>query len=319
MPWYAIDAVTDAIDEAKALLLPFDLRRWLVLAVITFFVGGGTSGPSLNQSFDAPTQGGELPDVPVDADVWVLVAAILVVLLLVGVVFLVVGSVMEFVFVDALRSRDVRIRGRFGRRLGPGIRLVGFRLLLLAVGLLVLGLVAIPIYTGVVLGSPIALLALIVTLPVAILLGISLAVVQEFTTAFVVPLVCDTEGGILATWRDTLWPAVRREWQQFLLYAVLKWGISIGIGLAVGIALSLVFLPVVLLVGAGLLAGALSPAIVAVGGLLALFLFLLTLVFVQMPIAVALRYYSLLVLGMSEIEWTLRDGDEEAASGEATT
>jgi hypothetical protein len=305
MSWYAVDAVTEALDEAKALLLPFDLRRWLVLAIITFFVGGTGGGPSINQTFDAPMRAGELPEVPGEMGVWTVVALVVLVGLALAVIFLVVGSIMEFVFVDTLRSREVYIRGRFGRRLGPGFRLLGFRLLVLLAGLLVVALVGLPVYAGLLLGTPLAFLFLVVTVPLAVVLGLALVLVQDFTTAFVVPIVCDTEGGIVATWRETLVPAVRAEWQQFLLYAVLKWGISIAIGIGVGIALAVVFLPVLVLVGAGLLAGGVSGALVAVGVGIALVLFVLVLVFVRMPIAVFLRYFSLLVLAKTDIEWTL--------------
>lgn len=309
MSWYAIDSVSDAFDESKSLLFPFDLKRWLVLAVITFFVGGA-SAPSFNQSFDAPAQGGEMPGFPaggpVGDDIWVLVGLLLLAVLAVVVVLLVVGAIMEFVFVDVLRSRNVRIRGLFGARTGPGLRLLGFRLALLLVGLFLVLLVAAPIYAGVVLAMPVTLLALVVLLPLAIVVGIALGVVHDFTTAFVVPLVCERGGGIVATWRSTLWPAVKAEWQQFLLYIVLKWGLSLVVGFVVGIGLAIVFLPIIILVGAGLFAaGGLSTPLLVVGGVFALLLFVLVHVFVQTPVSVFLRYYSLTVLDKTEIAWSL--------------
>lgn len=308
MPWYAIDSVSDAFDEAKALLFPFELKRWLVLAVITFFVGGTGSAPSGGgQSVSQPPNGG-VPDVPLSGDVWLLVGVLVLVLLVLGVVYLVVGSVMEFVFVDVLRSRDVRIRGPFGERTGPGLRLVGFRLALLVAFLVVAALVVGPIYATFLLGTPIALLPLVLLVPLAVVVGIALAVVQDFTTSFVVPLVCDRGGGIVEIWRRVLWPAVRSEWQQFLLYLVVKWGLGIAIGIAVGIGLLLVALPVMILFGAGLLTGGVSAVLVAVAAVFAIVLFVLVLVFVQMPIAVFLRYYSLSVLEKTDLEWDLHPG-----------
>lgn len=305
MPWYAIDAVSDAIEESKSLLLPFDLKRWLVLAVITFFVGGAGSAPSLNQSFGDPTQGGQMPGAPMDGDIWLILGLVLLVVLAIALVFLVVGSIMEFVFVDVLRSHDVRIRGSFGDRTGAGLRLLGFRLALLLIGLVLVALVAAPIYATVVLGTPVALLALVFLVPLVIVVGIALAVVDDFTTAFVVALLCERGGGIVATWRGTLWPAVKAEWQQFLLYIVLKWGLGLAVGFAVGIALAIVFAPVLLLFGAGLFVGGVSAALVVIGVVVAIVLFVVTHVFVQTPIAVFLRYYSLRVLDRSDVEWTL--------------
>lgn len=308
MSWYAIDSVSDAFDESKSLLFPFDLKGWLVLAVITFFVGGAST-PSFNQSFDAPAQGGEMPGLPggpVGDDIWVLVGLVLLAVLAIVVVLMVVGSIMEFVFVDVLRSRIVRIRGLFGARTGPGLRLLGFRLALFLVGLFLVLLVAAPIYAALVLDIVVTLLALVVLLPLAIVVGIALAVVHDFTTAFVVPLICERGGSIVATWRSTLWPAVKAEWQQFLLYIVLKWGLGLVVGFVVGIGLAIVFLPLLVLMGAGLFAtGGLSTPVLVLGGAFAVLLFVLVQIFVQMPVSVFLRYYSLSVLDKTEIAWTL--------------
>lgn len=303
MSWYAIESVSDAFDESKDLLFPFDLKRWLVLAVITFFTGGAGGGASsFNQSFSSPPDSGGMPDVPFS---WELVAAVILVLLVLWLVFLVVSSVMEFVFVDALRSRDVRIRGSFGTRTGPGLRLAGFRAGLFVAALVVMALVAVPIALAVVGGTPVALLALVLTVPLAIVLFIVLFVVEDFTTAFVVPLICADGGGIVATWQDTLLPAARAEWKQFGVYVLVKVGLGIAIGFAVGVVMVFVGLPILLLFGAGLLAGGLSVVFIATAVLMLVVLFVLAFVFVQMPISVFMRYYSLLVLDSSPIEWTL--------------
>lgn len=312
MPWYAIDSVSDAFEESKSLLFPFGVKRWVVLAIMTFFVGGSTSMPSFNQSFDVPQQGGgQLPEFPFSLELVLLVALVVVVVFL---VFLVIGSIMEFVFVDALRSHDVRIRGPFGERTGPGIRLLGFRIFLFVLGLLVVGLVLAPIYAGIGLGIPVALIALVLLVPIGIVAGLALAIVQDFTTAFVVPLICERGGGIIETWRRDLWPSVRSEWQQYLLYIVLKWGLGLAVGFVVGIGLTIVFLPVLVLLGAGFFAGGgvVTTPLLVVAGVFVVVAFVLAQVFVQMPITVFIRYYSLRVLDKVELEWSLypaADGD----------
>lgn len=318
MSWYAIDSVSDAFDESKSLLFPFALKRWVVLAFITFFVGGTGNAPSFNQSFDAPAQGGEMPEFPVgdpgSTDLIMLAVLVILAILVIVAVLMVIGSIMEFVFVDVLRSRTVRIRGRFGSRTGPGLRLLGFRIGLLLIGLVLVALVAAPIYAGLVLSMPVAFLALVFLIPLAIVVGIALAIVQDFTTSFVVPLICERGGGIIATWRSTLWPAVKAEWQQFLLYMVLKWGLGIAVGFVVGIGLAIVFFPIIILVGAGLFAGGgLSTPLLVVAGVFAIVLFVLVQIFVQMPVSVFLRYYSLSVLDKADLTWSLYP---DAADGE---
>lgn len=312
MSWYAVDSVSDAFDESKSLLFPFDLRRWLVLAVITFFVGGPGGFPSFNQSFDAPAQGGQMPEMPVGGDFWMLVGLVVLAVLAIVLVLLVVGSIMEFVFVDALRSRDVRIRGPFGNRTGAGLRLLGFRVALFLVALVLFAMVAAPIYAALVLDVTAVLLALVLLVPLAIVAGIALAVVQDFTTAFVVPLICERGGGIVATWRQTLWPAVKAEWQQFLLYMVLKWGLGLVVGFIVGIGLAIVFFPLLVLVGAGLfVGGGVTTSFIVIAGAFAIILFVLVQVFVQMPVSVFLRYYSLSVLDKAELTWSLYPGEPD--------
>jgi len=310
MPWYALDSVSDAFDESKALLFPFDLKRWVVLAVITFFVGGSGGAPQFNQTFGQPSQGDVPSSFPIQ-DFWLLLIGFIALLVVIGLILLILGSIMEFVFVDALRSRDVRIRGPFGDNLGAGLRLAGFRFALFLGMLLVFAMVLGPVYAAIVMGTPVALLALVVLLPLAIVLGLTIAVIQDFTTAFVVALVGERGGGIVGTWRQDLWPTVRAAWQQFLLYIVVKWGLGLAVGLAVGIALTLVFLPVLLLVGVGLFTGGATPAIIAVGVVLALVLFVLVQLFVNMPITVFLRYYSLSVLDKSELDWALHPSEPE--------
>lgn len=313
MSWYAIDSVSDAFEDSKSLLFPFRLKRWVVLAVITFFVGGSGSMPSLDQSIDAPIQGGQMPGIPFSFE---LVLLLVLVVLALGMVFLLIGSILEFVFVDALRSRDVQIRGRFGHRTGAGLRLFGFRVALFLFGLVLLALVAAPIYAALVLGIPAALIALVFTVPITIVFGIALAVVQDFTTSFVVPLICERGGEIVATWRRTLWPAVKADWREFLLYIVLKWGLGIAMGFLVGIGLALVFFPVIVLVAAGAFAGGgVAVPILVVAGIFALALFVLVQIFIRMPATVFLRYYSLSVLDKSEIQWVLF---HSAGEGEST-
>ncbi|WP_336037617.1 DUF7544 domain-containing protein [Halobacterium yunchengense] len=300
MSWYAVDALEDALDEARALLLPFDAGVWVRLAVVALFAG--LSPPQTpTVSVDAPPQavleyGREVTDPAFLAAALALVAAVAVV----GLAFAAVGSVMEFVLVDALRSRDVRIREPFGARLGAGLRLFGFRILVgVAVLLAVLG-VAVPAWLAAVTGTPLPLLALVVTVPLVVVAGLAAAVVLEFTTAFVVPLMAEHGGGVLATWRE-LAPTLRAEWRQFGVYALVKLVLLFGASLVFGIAAAVVAVPVGLFV----VLGALNPlAFLAVAA--AVVVGVAVLAAVSVPVVTFVRYHSLCTLDASGADFALR-------------
>jgi len=301
MSWYAVDALDEAFAEARDLLLPFDLGTWLRLAVITAFAG--LSAPQTPTfSVEAP------PDAVVEfarefsvAEFVAAFALLGAVVLVVAAVVAAVGAVMEFVLVDVARSRDVRVAAPFRRWLGAGLRLLGFRLAVILAGLFAAALVVAPVAAALLLGQLVWLVVLVVTVPLAAVAGAASAVVSEFTTAFVVPLMVDDGVGVLAGWRR-LWPEVRADWRQFGVYVLVKAVLLFGASLALGFAVAVVAVPFGL---GGLFVGAVSPlgvlslAVAAVVGLLAVGA-------VSVPTMTFLRYHSLTVLDRSAVPFSLR-------------
>lgn len=310
MALYALEDVDDAFRVTRSFLTPFDLRTWLKLALVAFFVGGvgaGANSFQWNVPADQTTVPGgvDLPDL--GADVWLLIAGFVAIALLIGLAFLLVGSVMEFVLVESLRTEEVAIRRYWSRRWGQGLRLFGFRLV---VGLLVFGGVALllaPLFLGATNGdvSEGALGLFLLLVPVFIVFSIAVALVSGFTTSFVVPIMVLADVGVLAGWRR-LWPTIRAEWDQYLAYVVAQLVLTVAAGIVLamaGIAAALVLLiPFGLLglVGIGLFV--LVTPIVGIGvlGVVAL-LYAITLVIAlavaQVPVVTYLRYYAMLVLG----------------------
>ncbi|SEV93481.1 DUF7544 domain-containing protein [Halobacterium jilantaiense] len=301
MRWYAVDALDEAFAETRDLLLPFDLGAWLRLAVITAFAG--LSAPQ------TPTFSAEAPPEAVveftrEYTVGEFVAAFALLgaaLVAAAAVVAAVGAVMEFVLVDVARSRDVRVATPFRRWLGAGLRLLGFRLAVVFAGLLAVALVVAPVAAALLVG-PVAWLALlVVTVPLAAVVGAASAVASEFTTAFVVPLMVDDGVGVVAGWRR-LWPEVRADWRQFGVYVLVKAVLLFGASLALGFAVAVVAVPFGLgglFVGAVSPLGALSLAVAAVVGLLAVGA-------VSVPTMTFLRYHSLAVLDRSAVAFSLR-------------
>jgi len=313
----ALDAVDDAIDATRSFLWPFDLGRWLRLAVVVFFLGGTGSVNPVQFGGSSPPGGtpgepGQLPSVSeilnaLSPTEWLIVGAVVGTILLIGLAFAFVGAVMEFVFVESLRHERVSIREYWGERWRQGGRLFGFRLV---VGLLSLALVFGPIVAAVwplVTGGGVSVPAILSAVAFAVVVATLSGLFNGFTTQFVVPVMIAEDRTVLGAWRR-FWPTVTGQWKEYAAYAVLRIVLAIAVSVVVGIATAIAALVVAIpfvvvgLVGAALL----GVAELAGWGviLLAVVLFALTMLVVSLLVAVPvqayLRYYALLVLGDTE-------------------
>lgn len=305
MSWYAVLALDDAYAETRSLLFPVDVGTWVRLAFVSLFAGVPTGG-SPSATFDvgdAPAVATEAWDVSLGVPVDEAVLLVLGTAAALGVLFVLVGSVMEFVLVDAVRSKSVRILGPFRRRLGAGARLFFFRTFVALGVALAAGGVALPVYLAVT-GSNAWLLALVVGVPVFLVALAVAAVVVEFTTAFAVPLMVEHDVGVLPAWRR-LWPTLREEWTQFAVYALVKVVLLLGAGFLLGIVVTALLVPVGLLVGALAFAGALAAPVVTALVAVAV-VALVVFAFASVPVVVGLRYHSLSTLDRSPAAFSLR-------------
>lgn len=342
MPWYAFDAVDDALDATRNFLFPFTWGRWLRLAIIVFFLGGGGSGlnnlsnlPSALQNDGGttpPPTGGEVPPLPeLVGFAPTLVSVIGAVILFVVLLLVVVSSVMPFVFVDAIRTNDVRIRGPFKRRFGEGIRYLFFQ-----IGVFLL--LAIPVGIGVFalfLGSPdptfpssIGLAGILVLVALALVVAVVVGLLFGFTRQFVIPVMIATDSGVISSWRQ-FWPTLRGEWKQFVVYLFVRFVLQLGVGIAqfvVILVLGGVILVATVLVGLlvatsfGGFAAALetTAGLVAFGvlGVLALLAFLA----ISLPIGILVQSYfttyELSVLGAANDRFALLPRRSDGGDGD---
>lgn len=306
----AVDDVTDAVATTRAFLTPFDVRQWLKLALLAFFISGGMSLPTAG--FDGS---GATSDVPADQvdlselltdEIVVLLVALGAAAVIVAILFAVIGAIMEFVFIESLRNGEVRIRRYWSRRWGQGLRLFVFRVVIglpvLAVVLGWLVLVFGPLFFETGAGFSVGLFLL--GLPLLFVLFVLYGVVASFTTVFVVPIMVLADCGVLAGWRR-LWTSIRRNWKEYLVYAILAFVLTIALGMIASIVIGLAGLFLLIPLGGLALVTHLTISVTSTAGLaiiavLAL-LFVLALMtawaIVQVPIVVYLRYYALLVLG----------------------
>lgn len=308
MALHAIDDISDAFSATKGFLLPFELRRWLKLAVVALFLGGGVSFPTVQ--FNAPggieaPPGTGVPSLAPDAVT--VIIAITVAVIAVGVLYSLVGAIMEFVFVESLRTGTVSIRRHWRRRWRQGLRLFGFRI---AIGLPALaavagwvGLLAVPTVLEIDPIVPFGTL-LILGVPLVFVIGLLYALVASLTTVFVVPIMIRTDSGVLAGWRR-LWGSIRANPKQYLVYLGVAFVLTVAIGILVSIVVGLaaltLLIPLVILGVAVYLTVSLSSTIGVAVLAVAAGLFLVAVVglwlLVQVPVLTYLRYYALLVLG----------------------
>jgi hypothetical protein len=322
MPWSAIDALDDARRATTDILLPFDAGRWLRLAVIAFFLGGAGSGLQGGTNFGGGggTPGGpggpgdipgSIPDFGTFVTIFAVVAGVILLLVLAGVF---VGSVLEFVLVEGLRDREIRLREPFGRYLRAGFSLFLFRIVLF---LVVAAVILVPVgllITGGLAGNASVVLLVFPLILVALVGGLGVAHVDLRTRDMVVPAMFAEERGVVAGWRR-IWGVIRREWRQIGVYVLARVVLSIAAGIAVGLVATLALL--IVAIPFVLVGGVVFAAVTAVGGgtiglggwfllgavglLFVLAAFVVS-AFVQVPVVTYFRYYSLFVLGDVEPE-----------------
>jgi len=341
-PLHAIENLDDALDATTGFLRPVDRSTWVKLAIVAFFIGGpGANANSVQWTFGGGggNGGGGPPSVVVESigGVELLVAAAVIAAALgLALLFVLVGSVMEFVFVQSLRRETVEVREYWRAHWRRGLRLFAFRLALFAFVLGSVAVLAIPLLVGAfdvaTVTSGVAIAFFVVLLPIVLVLAITVGVVNGFTTVFVVPIMLLEDCGVLAGWRR-LWPSVRSAPVQFLAYLVASFFLGVLGGvfvLVVTLALAIVLLVpfgVLFAVGGAVLAFVSEAAgvavLVVVGAAYALAV-LAVVALAQVPVQTYLRYYALLVLGDVDPELDavpdqrdrVRDHDDDDAATE---
>ncbi len=248
MSFQAVDAIEDAFQRTKDLLLPFDLSTWTRLAVISLFVGGmgggffnfPTSFPSdpghsedfgngvqdYNsyggveglESFSPEALTGMATSTPSSLAIGGLIAGIAGLVL----IFMYLGSVFEFVMYRSIREKNPRIRKNFADHY-----IDGFKYMLFKIGLLILvaggaiGWIA-ALFTMPIVGGLLTLLAL----PLLLILAILGGVVHDFGLQKMI----ETDLGFIASVRESV-EEVTSDWGEFGGYLLFRLIVSWAIGI----------------------------------------------------------------------------------------
>ncbi|MBZ6493550.1 DUF7544 domain-containing protein [Natrinema longum] len=320
----AIDDISDAIDVTRNRLTPVRRGTWLRLALVVFFVSSlgfgapGFPGGNTDTGPEGPTVDGEQPTEEVLTEevlFWVLV--ILAIVLVLWLVYEAIAAVMEFVFLESLRSSEVHVRRYFSANLGKGLWLFAFRLgLRVVVGLFAIA-PAVLLFLSMDAGFGGATIVLLVPyLLYALALGLVYAIVMRFTTDFVTPVMLLEDRGVLDSW-SRFWTTIKANWAEYVVYLLLVWILQFVVGIAAsfviafgGLILAIPFGIVVFLLVVTLdTVGAILAILVAIVGLL---LFTVLALLLAVPITTYFRYYALLVLGDTEGDFDLIPDRREA-------
>lgn len=227
----------------------------------------------------------------------------------------------RFVFYDAIREHEVELVDPIRERFGQAIRLLGFKVgVVLVYSVPIVVLLWLSATTGAAsgllpgTGGPgLALAGLYTAVG-----GLLVLLVVRFTNEFVVPIMTLTDSSVLAGWRK-LWPTVRSEWPQFLLYLIVHAVLVAAIRVAQSVVASIIFAVVaataavagiVLVFGiAGSVAAAVESAVILAGlgsiGLLGLIAIVLLMLPIRILVISYVAIYELSVLRRAEDSFDL--------------
>ena len=292
------DDLTAAGSLTKRYLTALGIRGWLKLGfVLLFMTGLGVT----NQVTSIPLEPGALEN---PSELWA-IGGLATGGFLLFAAFRYLAAVLEFVFVESLRSEALAIRSDSREHLKTGLWLVLFRGL---VWLVFVGIIAVPVGATIVFGNvtdpsglqPVQIIAIAVAALVAF---IGTSAINTLTNAFVVPVMLSENRGPLSGWRRFV-DTMAGHWIRVLAFILIAWLIgfvlwfvlflfSIVIG-SIGAA--------VIIIGGGALAELYPAFEPVVGGtlLIGFITYEYVMETLTAPVKCYVRYYALLILGDAE-------------------
>ncbi|HML26283.1 MAG TPA: hypothetical protein PKC27_06290 [Methanomethylovorans sp.] len=324
MDWYVIDAVEVAYERTKRCLFePFDLWKWVKLAIILMLVGGGSGhgGNSFNSFSNSGVDSGygsdyisdynpfDSIDGAIDSMFSMEIMALIALILLLIIVFMYISSVMEFVLVESLVSNNVRFWEYTRRFLGKGFQLFLIRIAALLLSLLVLALIVLPFI--IIFGMPSddhLWLSLIGGMMMIVFLLIVFVIIASVLGSFIsmsIPVAMYRNIGVVSAILEVL-RKFKLDWQQIIVYWVGRAVLGIIVGIvaliAVMLALLVTLIPFLILdlIVYFLLSLVLSGSewIVLVPLVLVeVILFIIAMALVSMPFGAFLKYHMLSFVG----------------------
>lgn len=323
--YFALSEIDSAIRRTRDLLWPFRKGVWLRIALISLFIGWGGAGfpqPAWSSESDFPSDAFDGFIVP-DAlpDMAGLIIAIILLIIACALLFMLIGSILQFVFVDCIRTGDVKIRESFSPRAGKGGRLFLFQIGLAVLFLLLLAALIIPlIIMAGGLAGPAGGISLVLTLlvffPFLFILAIIIGIIQLITIDFVVPIMIRKDCGVIDGWKEFV-GIISTQWMQGIIYLVVRFLAALGAGIVM-ILLTLLALGIVGIPFA--IIGFFLFLLVQMANIHLLLLLLIPYLIIAIPVVLLIsvpfitffRIYSLAVLGRLNSGYALLPEEEQA-------
>ncbi|MFH0860975.1 MAG: hypothetical protein V1921_07225 [Candidatus Altiarchaeota archaeon] len=316
----ALELIEPAVKKTKDLLLKdFQIRFWLRMGLVVFLMTSLDSGLNVSRSLSS-----EELDARFSGLAFPLIILFVVTIICVALIFGIVSSIASFVFLESVMSGRVSIREGFKKHFRRGLSLFAFRLLIGIAVVVVVVLLAIPVILlsshGLGTGFLILLAYLVPAFGVFIAVITVAALVDSFTTDFVIVFMLEKGDGIIASWKR-LTAVIRAERMQFLVYVIVKLVLKIVAGILSLIVSLIILLAAAIILGVPLLvigmllykfsgfnimalkaAGLIILPVILLGVIIALaiiWLLAYAIIVVTLPLPVFFRYYSLMFIEKS--------------------
>jgi hypothetical protein len=321
LPTTAVDSITLALEHTKQQLFkPFRIGQWTKLAFVGLLAGELGANGCNRSNFQLRPHPGVAPHIAFPGPLGIehallagFLASAVIASLALGIILMYVSSVMRFILFDSIILRECHIRWGWSRRLGPGWKYFVWKLLYL---LLIIAAVAIFI------GIPVAVafangwlkapkqhLAPLVLGGIILFFAffvccVATALIFVLTKDFVIPQMALENIDVMEGWRR-LWPMMTAEKGAYVAYVVMKIVLAIVAAILTGFATLIlgviIAVPSVVLGILAVLSGksagltwnahTIALAIVIGCALLAVFLYLVSLIYV--PAIVFFPAYSI--------------------------
>ena len=259
MSWYSIDVIDAAVKRTKKIILePFDFWKWIRLAIIIFFIGGGfgSSGSNFDPgAFDRPWADSKMEEKSTEEIInqitqfwhqyqtYILIglASIILIILIFGLI----SSIMQFVFVEALVTNKVMIIAYFKKYMRPGFNLFIMQTIMGLFFLSLFILAMLPVVQSI-LESPETISfgsimsGIIWFLIVVIVLSIIGGIIDS-VISLSIPLVIYEQAGLIEAIKKIAGRA-GSDWKQIVVYWVMRSILWIAAGIIIGIIAILLFI-----------------------------------------------------------------------------
>ncbi|WP_445474288.1 DUF7544 domain-containing protein [Methanococcoides methylutens] len=322
MDWFVIDAAGEALRRTrKCLLEPFDIKKWLKLAIIVTLAGGG--GSSGYNGSTSNTGNGNLPELPFSnipngsgfIDQITSMPDLPLILAIAGSIGLFIlilwyiSSVMDFVFVESITKNDVRFREYSKKYLRMGLNLFIIRFVLAIGFFAIFMMTALPMVLQMINDPSTSFLPMLIAgglSLVAVILMISIFSAIIYSLIYLcIPIAMYDQVGIIEALEKVV-ATFMQDWKQMLGYWFGRFMLWAGGGVVFGIIMLFVALipGLLFLFIDGIIYFALSGIvqqnilwlILAPIGIIEIALLILLSIMAIMPLHIFMKYHMLVFL-----------------------